>query len=130
METPPAGFVDDPTIADQDELWRRIHPSQVVPDGNSGRLRISSGAFFDSSDGTPMSVCLGREDTPDRVLAAHRGDLLAALLAREVRDLAQGVHRAPTVEDPSHAFVFGKKTDGVRRKLAAASARWVVGPAA
>lgn len=131
MTTPRAGFVDDPQIADEGELWRRIHPSQLVHDGNSGTVRISSGAFSDSSDGTPMSVYLGNEDTPARVLAAHPGDLLAALLAGEVRPLGQGVCRSPTAADPSHAFVFGKKTDGIRRRMATiASSRWIVGPAA
>jgi len=76
-----------------------------------------------------MSVNLGRKDTQERVLARYPDNFLAALLAGEVRVLRLGITRFPLQQDPSHAYVFGKKTDSVRRKLAkVASARWIVAP--
>ena len=36
-------------IEDPMELYRRVHPGQVVPDKNTGQLRPSSAAFKDPS---------------------------------------------------------------------------------
>ena len=47
---------DDATIADDTELFRRIHPEQVVWDHNEGRARPTSGAFNDFE----MSVNVAR----------------------------------------------------------------------
>lgn len=120
------GYVDDPTIADADDLWRRVPTSQVVKDDNSGQLRPSSACFDDSSD-SPMSVLLAREDTVERVHSKYPADLLAALTAGLVRARNQGVCRDPTPDDASHALVFGKKTGSTRSAFAKA-ARWVIGP--
>jgi len=128
MGSPAASFVDDQTVADADELWRRIPPDQWKPEGDG--FRVSSGAFQDSSDGTPMSVSLGKDNTPQNVLADHPGCCLAAVLAGEARAVKQGISRAPTEKDPHHTYVFGKKTGGVKNALAkAASKRWIVPPA-
>jgi hypothetical protein len=39
--------IDNGTVADQAGLLRRIHPEQVVMDGNVGHYRPSSAAFKD-----------------------------------------------------------------------------------
>src|SRR6266852_2979158 len=123
-------YTDDLGIANEDDLWRRIHPSWVFFDANEGRVRPTSQAFKDSSDGTPMSALLAKEDTPHRALAAswgEKGFSLAAITAGLARQRGLGVVRDPQPEDPPHLLVFGDKTKFVREGLALA-ARWVGDP--
>lgn len=84
MPVPP--YFDDAGISDSVDLWRRLIPAWIVPDDNTGGVRISSAAFDDSRDGTPMSVLLAdvvaqTRRTPEDVLAAFDGYGLAAITA-------------------------------------------------
>ena len=126
------GYLDDATIPNRAELFRRIPPCHFVPDENSGALRPSSAAFNDHPNGSPMSVVLadvlaatGRN--PDDVLADCRGFALAMITAGLARECQQGVAREPLEREPAHAVVFGRKTKPVMRKLAT-GARWVIPP--
>lgn len=123
---------DDRSIADSEELWRRVHPTQIVPDENTGLRRPSSAAFSDPSDGTPMSIYLssiviqsGR--TPRELLSDHQDVGLVGLRAHQVRELGLGVARDPLPNEPAHGIVIGAKTKQIQRKLARC-ARWIVGP--
>jgi hypothetical protein len=125
-------YVDDKTVVDSADLWRRIPPQWAVRDDNQGRWRVTSAAFSDSPDRSPLSVLLadlvtsaGR--TPADILAQFEGYFLATFTAGVARESGQGIARTPTPDEPAHASVFGRKTDAVRRKLARAT-RWVVGP--
>ncbi len=125
-------LVDDATITNDSELWRRITPLWVVRDENAGGLRVSSAAFDDSRDGTPTSVLLativretGRTDTT--VLESYEGYGLASLTAGEARGCKQDVARDPLPEEPAHAFIFGVKSKANKRCLAS-SAVWVISP--
>lgn len=122
---------DDPTILDSDPLWRRIHPKQVVHDGQ-GCQRPSSAAFVNSSDGTGMSVTLGPEAenanvSPLEALRGFAGFALASLPVVVCRMHDQTLERAPTSDDPHHALVDGEKPRSVRRALCRA-ASWAVPP--
>jgi len=129
---PDPTYVDDPTIANHAELWRRVPPSWVVPDENRGGYRPSSQAFHDSADRSPMSVLIA-----ETMLADGRGPqdavaddptfLLASFTAGEARSLEQGVARTPTDAEPAHGSVFGRKTKQVYRALSRL-ARWVIAP--
>ena len=94
---------DDPSIGDAEDLWRRVHPDQVVRDQNLGRVRPSSAAFRHFE----LSCLLAREDTPDRALPAKadngvswrdNGFSLAAFAASLARRLRPTVCREPTLE--------------------------------
>jgi len=60
-------------------------------------------------------------------LAQYPGFLLVSLTAGQVRARQLGVCASPQPDNPAHAYVFGEKTNSVRKYLAE-SARWVVGP--
>lgn len=126
------GYSDDLTILDEAELWRRIPPWHFVKDENLGQVRPSKAAFDNHPNGSPMSIVLADVVTeagrgPDAVLARHKEFALAAITAGLARECQQGVAREPLPEEPAHAVVFGKKTDGVKKRLAR-GARWVVQP--
>ena len=122
-------YEDDPSIRDDAALWRIIHPLWIVRDDNKRGWRISSGAFDDSTDGSPLSVLLaeiitstGR--TADDLLMRFAGHGLATITAAMARAQRQGVARTPRPDELAHASVFGKKTRSVKRALAQA-ANWV-----
>lgn len=118
----PSGKQDDPTIADDDRLLRRIFPDWWVPDEKASGMRLSTAAFDDYPDGSPMSVHLGsvleRLGLPNEsVLRGHEGYGLAELSAGTVRSLGQGIVRMPEPDWPAHAGVVGRKTYSVQKKL-------------
>ena len=122
-------YIDDPTIRNGETLWRRIFPGWIVPDDNEVGWRVSSAAFDDSPDGSPMSVLLAdvveaTNRTADDVLTGFEGYGLTVLVAGFVRSLKQGIARTPEPHEPAHASVFGSKTPKVKRALARAST-WV-----
>ena len=123
--------VNDPSISDEADLWRRISPEWIILDENLGRQRVTSKAF-QNLEGDNLSVLLeqivretGR--TADDVLKNLSGYSLAAVTAGQARALGQGVVRAPEPDEPAHCHMVGKKGKGARKKLASA-ARWVIPP--
>lgn len=121
-------YTDDQTIQNDDELWRRVPPWWLVSDEMLSQPRISSAAFDDSPNGSPMSVVLANESRgPESVLEGHKGFALVSITAGLARECSQGVAREPLREEPAHAVVFGKKTKAVQRRFAQ-EANWVVPP--
>jgi hypothetical protein len=125
--------VDDPSILDQHELWRRIPPYHLVADKNEGRVRISSAAFEDDYDGDPMSTVLGSEllaagRAPESALPPDHDDFaLASITAELARRKGQAIARTPQADEPLHASVIGNKTSSVQKAFYRA-ARWVIRP--
>ncbi|MEX0866918.1 MAG: hypothetical protein WD030_06130 [Pirellulales bacterium] len=123
-------YVDDQSILDEEELWRRVPPRLIIFDNNLGVYRPTSSAFVDSPDGSPMSVVMASEAeklnrTADSVLIGHEGYSLVSIKVSFVRSLNLGVVRNPLPNEQAHALVFGNKTKSVQRKLAK-SAIWVI----
>lgn len=123
-------YANDPTIADDDKLWRRIFPRWIVPDNNRGGKRLSSQAFENSKDGSPMSVFLAAlvlssgRDAADLVFPGYGMVSITAGLAREN---GQHVCRVPLPEEPAHTFVAGAKPKSVRYRLLD-EMEWVIDP--
>jgi len=127
-----AEYSDDRTISNNAELWRRIPPKHIVYDENRGRVRPSTAAFDDHSNGSPMSVLLGEVvvgsgRTALEALAAHQGYSLASITAGMARQCTQAVAREPLPDEPAHGVVVGSKTDKVRKKFAY-GCTWIVPP--
>jgi hypothetical protein len=125
-------YADDPSVANDAELWRRVPPAWIVPDENRGGYRPSSQAFHDSPDGSPMSVLISETMAADGrgaqdAVAENPNFLLACFTAGEARSLAQSVSRTPTATEPAHGSVFGRKSRQVCKALSRL-ARWVIGP--
>lgn len=125
-------YVDDLTIGNDALLWRNIPHWHLVDDANRGCKPISSAAFDDPPNGTPMSVVLGDEvfasgREPSSLIVSLDGFFLASVPAGLARSINQGVSRQPLLEEPAHAVVFGKKTNSVRKRFAR-EATWIIGP--
>lgn len=125
-------FPDDQSVGDEVALLRRVPPRHFFFDPRLGRIRPSSAAFEDDSDGDPMSVY--REDvivsergTVERVMLGHEEYGLAALAAGQFRSRQQTVFSDRLPEESSHTKVCGPKTDSNRRWFAK-QAEWKIPP--
>jgi hypothetical protein len=101
-----------------DLLWRRLHPTHVVPDTVNGGDRISSAAFTDPE----LSVDLARlvEGNGFRVTMKD-GAGVAEFPASVALDKKLTVEHAPLPENRAHTHVLGKKTESIQRHLARSS---------
>ncbi len=120
--------ITEEEIVNEDELWRRIHPSWIIQDKNLGRSRPSSQAFTDPS----MSVYLMRTHlehggTPESSIESHPDFLLAAFTVKLARDCDQRVFHDPTLVNPAHSIVEGRKTGSIKKRFAQES-EWVISP--
>ena len=125
-------YEDDRTIADDEELWRRIPPVHFIYDDNLKQQRPASAAFNDDKDGDPMSVMLGSlvrktGRSGSDVLRNFPGYALATITAGLARECSQGIVRDPLPEEPAHALVFGDKPHSTRKRFAK-ECRWIVRP--
>jgi hypothetical protein len=120
--------VDAKYIPDACGLLRRVTPSQIVPDANLGRRRLSSGAFRDrqlSVDAECLLVIAGLDWSFS--LRHHPQFFLIRLRAGHARQHGQSVDHRPQADNEFHAEVTGQKSDSVRKSLCAA-AEWVTKP--
>ena len=118
---------DDPSIADDVALWRRVHPAWVILDQNRGGRRLTSQAFQNYPDNDAFSVCISCDAeeigaAPRDLLAGHDGYGVASFSVGVARELNQGVVRVPDDRELAHGHVIGKKPKSVMRAFAARSA--------
>jgi hypothetical protein len=120
---------DDRTILDDERLFRRIHSQQLVPDENSGKLRISSGAFRDRELSVFIESVLRNTDrSPVDTVAKHPSHSLVAIRAGFARQNAQRVLRDSEPDEPAHGLVYGNKNKCAAEL--ARSAEWIIPDAA
>ena len=123
---------DDASIADDDEIWRRIPPSQIIFDENLGRHRPTSNAFKSSSSGHPLSVYVAKlvtesGRTAESILEQWPEYSMAALSVGALRRRGLGIRveiDPAYPEEEAHAVVLGR-TRGPSKKLCK-EATWVV----
>jgi hypothetical protein len=128
---------DDPTVADDTPLYRRLHPKQLFWDPNRSRIRATSNAFKDDE----LSVALGdalrtHGLDPMWVLRMDPQHQLACFTAAFARSDGQAVWRDRLVgherygDDPTHGIVEGKKPKSLRSRWADECSTMILQPAA
>lgn len=116
---------DDGSILDSWSLLRRVHRSQVVPDGNTGKSRVSSGAFKDPEMSVDVEEILQASGSNWRKsLEGYEGYSLVRFPAAHPRKLGLPVCHKPLPDNSAHAEVHGKKTGSIANKFVEAS-DWV-----
>jgi hypothetical protein len=113
-------------IADDDELYRRLAPLQIKPDGS-----IASVAFKFMGEPPAVSVDLAHRTDPDRCLAAYRarGFGLGVLTAQGPRSLGLDVIHDPLPENDAHSEIRelrGTSTKELQQRLAQMTAVRIV----
>ncbi len=125
--------VDDPSITDDEALWRRITPRPtLIVEGEDGKPRPSSGAFIDRETGE-VSVHRAKLTTLEQVLTGHPGVGVAEINAGLPRSLGHALVPDPTEDDPSHALICPPPSAGTGRRKTdarrmATAATWVFPP--
>lgn len=115
----------DIEVSDEDILFRRIHPDQVIHDKNTGELRPSSGAFKDHEMSVDIESKLAVYGLDwNFTLRNHPGYSLVRLTAGTARSCGQMVTYLPLSDNPAHGTVTGRKTQGTANILMKAS-EWV-----
>ena len=104
-------------IDDDDELYRRLAPDFVKPDGTVSSVAFKRGKIPDPE----VSVDLARLTTPDETLRRanrlHHG--LGVLIAGVPRGLGLRVRHDPVDGNPAHTIIEGQTSRQQPRLLAA-----------
>lgn len=99
-------YQDDPTIRDEEVLWRRAN-ADMFDKTVDGEELLQSWAFKDPKD--TLSVDIASETSEAEVLAAgHPGQRIVGITAGFVRELGYTVARDPEPNDPAHALIIPK----------------------
>src|SRR5215469_12178583 len=122
-------FENDPTIPDDERLFRRIPRTWVDWDENGDAL-ISSAAFKDEELSVNLEWVMARDGRPpEDTIRNYPGYGLAAITTAHARSLNQAVCPDPIPDEPAHGVVYGqKKRAGIGGKIRD-GAVWVVKPA-
>jgi hypothetical protein len=117
---------NDPSIANDEVLLRRLQPDWIVP-GDHGRMRIASAAFKHEEMSIVFRTLLeSQRRFVQDALSGHLDNSLCSITAGLARDLAQGVvYDVAPPNDPAHGLVVGKKTKAVANRFAREAA-WVI----
>jgi len=100
---------DDQSIGNNERLWRRVHPTQVDFDKETGEPRVSSGVF---NTGDGLSVSIASETTIETLLRNYPEHSVVEFEAGVARSVGCIVVRDRTLDDPAHALVWGPKSRG------------------
>jgi hypothetical protein len=95
-------------------LLRRVTPSQIVPDANLGKRRLSSGAFRDrqlSADAECLLLNEGLDWTFS--LKDYPQFFLVRILAAQARQHAQVVEHCPLPDNDFHTEIIGRKSSTI-----------------
>lgn len=121
--------IPEEDIVNEDNLWRRIHPSFIVRDDNRNCFRPTRQAFTDES----MSVYLERihlehGGTPESALDGYVGYFIAAINVSLARECNQRVFHDPIENNLGHSVVEGAKPRATQRRFSREST-WIMPPA-
>jgi len=112
-------LVDDPTIPDNERLYRRIHPNQVIPEGQG--FRPSSIAFRVIQ----MSVYSASKVSAEAVVSDYPEHSVAYFTAGTARQFDLIVARMRGDRDPAHLLVCPKNKPN--NKISKSVAKELVG---
>lgn len=100
---------DDESVPDDESVWRRIAPQDLVRDQETGLYRPSSGSLRTSE----MSVAIASLTSVESALVDYPGFSLAEIKVAFLRSIGCIVVRDPDPPDnPAHALVYGKSANG------------------
>ena len=102
------------SVDDSDNLYRRIAPAHVNPDGT-----VNSGAYkYGGKFASSISVDLARLTTPEDTLRYRPTFGLGSLEARVPRGLGLTVRHAPMDDNRAHCLIEGSNTRAICRQMA------------
>jgi hypothetical protein len=100
---------DDPSIGDNEQLWRRVHPAQININSQTGGHHLSSAVFSTRKE---VSVAIASETTLEALLANYPEHSVIEFTVGSARSAGCTVVRDPLPDDPAHALVCGSRSEG------------------
>ena len=104
---------DDPSIGDNERLWRRVHPTQIRTNNETGELEVSSAAFSTREE---LSVAIASETNLTIFLQNNFQHRVVEFTAGAARAANCTVVRDPKPDNLAHALVCGSKSHGQLNK--------------
>lgn len=104
---------DDLTINDSERLWRRVHPTQIHTDTETGEPEVSSAAFSTREE---ISVSIADETNLTAFLRDYLQHSVVEFTAGAARAANCTIVRDPLPDDPAHALVCGSRSHGQLNK--------------
>lgn len=100
---------DDPSIAHDELLWHRVHPTHIDLDPQTKEPDVSSATFSTRQE---VSVTIASESTLTEFLRGYPDHSVIAFTAGAARALGCTVVRDPEPDNPAHALVCGPRSRG------------------
>ena len=100
---------DDPSIGDEERLWRRVHPKQIDLSSETGEPEVSSGAFSTREE---LSIAISSQTTLETFVFNYPEHSVVEFTAGAARVLGCSVVRDPLPNDPAHALLCGPRSRG------------------
>lgn len=104
---------DDPSIDNNERLWRRVHPTQINIDSGTGDPDVSSAVFSTREE---VSVAIASETTLEIFVANNPEHSVVEFTVGSARSAGCTVVRDPLADDPAHALVCGPRSHGQLNK--------------
>jgi len=104
---------DDPSISENERLWRRVHPVQIDLDPQTRQPDVSSGAFSTREE---VSVAIASQTTLAAFILNYPEHSVIEFTAGAARAAGCTVVRDPLPDDPAHALVCGPRSRGQLNK--------------
>jgi hypothetical protein len=119
---------DDLSIRNDDRLFRRVGPSQLIPESD-GSLRPSTAVFRDSELSVNIeSLMIEQGRSPEDALKNYPDHCLTGIGAGKVREHGHPIVKATAPpNDPAHGLVLGKKKGSFANAMLR-SHQWIVPP--
>lgn len=129
--------IDDSTVADDAQLWRRIAVPTWVTKEEDGSIRVSSVAFIDRRSGE-VSVFLAESTTTEQLMGGRNSSTAAiasieASVPRKIGHIVAATPESPEA-GPGHRVIVPTPAESgsskIKRaaKVMAAAATWVLPP--
>jgi hypothetical protein len=120
--------LDDPSIPNEDRLFRRVRPNQVRTELD-GSKRPTSAVFKNPELSVNIeSLMIQQRRLPEDTLADYRDDYLTSITAGNVREYNYPIVKdTDPPNDPAHGLVLGKKSSAFANAMVRTH-KWIKSP--
>ena len=118
--------INDPTISNDEILWRYVHSNRLCTDQKTGRIKPQSGVFRD----TRMSVDVASQTTLENARARNPEKYIAQVKAAYIREVGKNASQLidPDPQNPAHATICPKLSPSEAKKISVSEDVWILAP--
>ena len=107
----PEEVTDDPTIVDDQIIWRRVPDAWVVGNKNTNRKRPTTQCFLQDGPDKPVSVYISSETiSVQSIMKEGKERFLVAIPVSFIREIGLGIVRDSSTGGQGHSLLKRHKT--------------------